>query len=107
MTRTWYQPEKLRGGVDKIENLRDEQEQQGFTEVAQDSDNGKDHAGEVTVRVADENPCRIPVVSPEGEGDADEGEEKVDAEEVGVCCWVDVFTPPNPGAEIERVVDEK
>ena len=36
---------------------------------------------------------------PEGEGDADEGEEEVETEEMGVGCWMRVG-----GEEVEAVV---
>lgn len=56
--------------------------------MPQDADDGKDHACEVAIRVADEDAGGVPVVREETEGDADEGEEEVDAEAVGVCCGV-------------------
>lgn len=67
--------------------------------MAEDGDDGEDHPGEVAVSVADENTGRVAVVPPEGEGDADEGEEEVEGEEMGVCCWVGVV-----GEEVEAVV---
>jgi len=43
------------------------------------ANHGKYHAGEVAVGVADEDAGGIPVVFEEGEGDADEGEEEINA----------------------------
>lgn len=52
-----------------------------------DPDDGEDHAGEVAVGVADENAGGIPIVFEQGEGDAEEGEEQVDAGEVRGLSW--------------------
>jgi hypothetical protein len=68
--------------------------------VAEDADDGEDHAGEVAVGVADEDAGRVPVVAEEGGGDADPGEEQVEREEVGVGGRVRVRRE-----EVEAVVE--
>ena len=90
VARTGDQAEELRGGVDEVEDLRDEEEEERFGEVAEDADDGEDHAGEVAVGVSDEDARGVPVVPPEGERDAEEGEEHVEGEEVRVGGWVRV-----------------
>lgn len=82
--------EELGDAVEKVEGLGDEQEQEGFGEVAKDAANGEDHAGEIAVGVADEDGGGVPVVGEEGEGHADEGEEHVEGEEMRVGCRVGV-----------------
>lgn len=94
--------EQLRGRVGGVEQLRDEQQQQRLAEVAEDADDGEDHAGEVAVRVADEDARRVPVVVPERQRDADEGEQEVEREEVGVGGRVRVG---GEGGEVEEVVE--
>ena len=84
VARTGDQAEELRGRVEEVEDLGDEEEEQGFGEVAQDADDGEDHAGEVAVRVPDEDARRVPVVPPESQRDADEGEQHVQREEMRV-----------------------
>jgi len=88
MSRTVDDPEQLRGGVEEVEDLGDEQQQEGLGEMPQDSDDGEDHAREVAVGVAHEDLRGVPVVCPEGEGDADEGEEEEEGEEMRVCGWM-------------------
>lgn len=58
--------------------------------MSQDADNCEDHTGEVAVCVSHEDFGGVPVVPPEGEGDADEGEEEVETKEMGVGCWMRV-----------------
>ena len=69
--------EELGCGIDEVDNLRDEKKQQCLREMPQDSDNSKDHPGEIAVCVAHEDAGGIPIVRPERETDADEGEEEV------------------------------
>lgn len=52
--------------------------------MAEDANNGKNHAGEIAVGVADEDAGGVLVVDPKGEGDADKGEEEEEGEEVRV-----------------------
>lgn len=61
MPRTRDDVEQLGQGVYEIEYLRDEEEEEGFTEMAQYSDHCKRHAGEVAECVSDEYFCRVPV----------------------------------------------
>ena len=79
---------KLWGTVHEVEDLWDQKQQESFTEMAEDAHDGENHACEIAVRVADEDAGRVPVVGEETEGDAYEGEEQVDAEAMGVCCWI-------------------
>lgn len=67
--------------------------------MPQDADHCEDHAGKVAVCVADENFRGVPVVPPEGERDADEGEEEVYTEEMRVGCWMRIC-----GEEVEAIV---
>lgn len=43
---------KLRQGVDKVNQLRNEEQQHCFAEVSQDADNSKGHASEVAESVS-------------------------------------------------------
>lgn len=104
--RAGHDAEELGARVEEVEDLRDEGEEQGFAEVAEDADDGEDHTGEVAVRVADEDPGGVPVVPPERRGDADEGEEEVNGEEVGVCCWMRARRRWR-GVERQEVVEEE
>ena len=58
--------------------------------MAEDADDGEEHAGEVAVGVAYKNFGRVPIVAAEGAGNAEEREQEVDGEEVRVRCWVGV-----------------
>lgn len=77
VARTGDQTEELRGGVDEVEDLWDEEQEEGFREVTADTYDGEDHAGEVAVGVPYEDFGWVPVVAEESERDADEGEEHV------------------------------
>ncbi|KAH8718569.1 hypothetical protein HC256_003201 [Beauveria bassiana] len=90
----------LRRRVGKVEELRDEQEAERLGEVAEDADDGKDHAGKVAVGVADEDARGVPVVAEEGGGDADPGQEEVEREEVRVGGGVRIGR-----REVEGVVE--
>ncbi len=90
MAGTGDEAEELRGGVDEVEDLGDEEQEERLGEVAEDADDGEDHAREVAVGVSDEDARGVPVVAPEREGDADEGKEHVEGKEMGVGCWVGV-----------------
>ena len=70
--------------------------------MPQDADDGEDHTREIAICVADEDAGGEPVVGEEAEGDADEGEEKVDAEAVGVGGWVVGFAS---GSDVGTVDD--
>jgi len=80
MARTGHDAEELGCGIEEIKDLGDEEQEEGFGEMAEDADYGENHASEVAVGVADEDFGGIPVVPPEGEGDADEGEKHVEGE---------------------------
>ena len=100
VSRAGHEAEDLGRRVGKVEELRDEQEAERLGEVAEDADDGKDHAGEVAVGVADEDAGGVPVVAEEGGGDADPGQEEVEGEEVGVGGRVRVGR-----GEVEDVVE--
>lgn len=102
MARTRYETEDLGGRVEEVEDLGHEEEAEGFGEVAEDTDDGEDHAGEVAVGVADEDAGRIPVVVEEGAGDTDPGEEEVEREEMGVGGRVGIWC-----GEVEEIVEGK
>lgn len=100
MARTGDEAEDLGGRVEEVEDLRYEEEAEGFGEVAEDTDDGEYHAGEVAVGVADEDAGRVPVMVEEGAGDADPGEEEVEREEMGVSGRVGVWC-----CEVEEIVE--
>ena len=77
MARAGNETEKLRGGVDEIKDLRNEEQEQSLAEVSQDANDSEHHPREVAVRVPYEDAGRVPIVPPEGEGDANEGEDHV------------------------------
>ncbi|KAI9650938.1 hypothetical protein NHQ30_000973 [Ciborinia camelliae] len=82
VARTGDQVEELRDAVQEVEGLGDQQQEEGFGEVPEDPADGEDHAGEITVRVADKDAGRVPVVREQREGYPDEGEEHVQGEEM-------------------------
>ena len=86
MPRTGYNTEELRSRVDEVEDLRDEQQKQGFGEMPQDSDNGEDHPCEIAVGISYEDARGVPVMPPERETDAYERKEHVQREQMGICC---------------------
>lgn len=57
---TGYDMKKLRKRVEKVNHLRKEEQQHGFTEVAQDADNSKGHACKVAERVSHKHWGRVP-----------------------------------------------
>ena len=59
------QSEELRGGVYKVEDLGDEEEEHGLAEVAEDGDHCKCHASKVAVGVTNKHSGGVPV---RGEG---------------------------------------
>ena len=77
MPRARNQVEKLGCRIYEVENLRDEQQEQCLAEVAEDADDGEDHAGKVAVCIADEDTGWVAVVGEQGEGDAEKGKEEV------------------------------
>ena len=58
---TGYKVEKLRHGVQKVEDLWYHEQQHCFTEMAQNGDHCKRHTREVTERVSNEHRGRVPV----------------------------------------------
>ncbi|KAI9742933.1 MAG: hypothetical protein M1818_003663 [Claussenomyces sp. TS43310] len=96
--------EELGGRVEEIGDLGQQEEEQGLGEVAEDGDAGEDGAGEVAVGVADENAGGVPIVGDEGEGDAEEGQEEVEGEEVRVGGRVGVGRGRH---EVEGVVEDE
>jgi hypothetical protein len=60
MPRAWNQSEQLRGAQDKIECLRNEEEEQSLAEMAQNRNDGKGHAREVAKRIAWKDSCWVP-----------------------------------------------
>ena len=61
VSRAGDQSEELRDGVHKVEDLRDEEEEHGLAEVAEDGDHCKRHASKVAVRVTNKHSGGIPV----------------------------------------------
>jgi hypothetical protein len=102
VARAGDEAEELRSGVEKVEELGNEKEAECLGEVAEDTDDGKDHSGEVAVGVTDEYLGGIPVMVEESEGDAQPGEEEIEREQVGVCCWMGVW-----GEEVEAIVEDE
>lgn len=100
MPGTWDQPKQLRGGVKEIQDLRDEEEQQCLTEMAQDTHHGKCHASKIAISVPHKHTRWVPgwggggtvvsrkrgmggtdcspVVFEQGEGHSYEGDDKVE-----------------------------
>ena len=100
MAWTRHEAKQLRGRVDKVEDLREQQQHERLAEVPENTNDDKDHAGKVAVRVADEHARRVPVVAEQGKGDAEEGEQEVEREEVRVSRRVGVRRE-----QVEAVVD--
>lgn len=84
MARAGDEAKELGDRVAKVEDLGDHEEQQRLGKVAEDGDDDEHHAGKVAVRVADEDARRVLVVPEQGEGDAEEGQQKIEREQVGV-----------------------
>ena len=72
MARTGYNVEELRGRVDEVENLRDEQKDQRLAEVAHDADHSEDHASKVAVCITNKDLCREPVMLEKRKGHSEE-----------------------------------
>ena len=60
MSWTRDDPEELGDGVEEVEDLRDEEEQQGLAEVPEDANHSKRHARKVAVRVPHKHRRGIP-----------------------------------------------
>ena len=102
MPRTGYNTEELRSRVDEVEDLRDEQQKQGFGEMPQDSDDGEDHPCEIAVCISHEDARGVPVMPPEGETDAYKRKEHVQREQMGVCCRMRVRCQ-----QVKRIVENE
>lgn len=103
MSRTWDNVEKLRCGVDEVEDLRDEEKHQSLAEVTHDAYHSEDHAGKVTVCVSYKHLGREPVVLEKCKRYSEERQQKVDREQVRVSCWVECG---RRGNQIKCVVQE-
>ena len=55
-----HEAKQLGGGVEKVDDLRYEEEHHGLAEVAQDADHCKRHPGKVAVSVTNKHSRRIP-----------------------------------------------
>lgn len=52
---------KLRQGIDKVDHLRDEEEEHRLAEVSQDTDNSEGHPGKVAESVSHKDGWGVPV----------------------------------------------
>jgi len=52
--------------------------------VPQNANDSKYHSSEIAVGIPDEDSRRVPVVPPQGHGDADEGKKHIQGEKMGV-----------------------
>lgn len=84
MARARQQAEELRCRVDEVENLRNEQEKQGFAEMTQYPHNCKNHASKVAIRISHKHLSRVPVVRQKCDRDANEGKKEVQREEMRI-----------------------
>jgi hypothetical protein len=57
-----HEPEELRAGEDKVEDLREEEEEESFGKVRLDADDSKSHARCVAEGIAWEDASRVPVI---------------------------------------------
>ena len=99
VARAGDQAEELGHAVEEVEDLRDQQQDQGLGEVAKDGDHDEDHASKVAVRIAHKHACRVFVLHPKRQGDAQEGQEEVEREQVRVGRRVRVR-----GDQVERII---
>jgi|EP00624_Nannochloropsis_granulata_P004130 precorrin-6B methylase 1 len=76
MTRTRNQLEKLREREEKIRDLGQEKEAEGFGKVSVYPDDGECHPGKIAEGVTDKGTGRVEVVVEEAEDDADEGKDE-------------------------------
>ena len=60
MPRAGHQSKQLGGGVEEIDDLGDEEEQESFAEVAQDPNHSKRHASKIAECVTNEHTRGIP-----------------------------------------------
>jgi hypothetical protein len=100
VSRARDEVENLGTRVEKVEDLRDEQQAEGFGEVTEYANDGEDHAREVAVSVADEYTSWVPVVGQQGTRDADPGEEQVEREKMRVGGWMGIW-----GKEVQAIVE--
>lgn len=82
VARAGDEAEDLWARVEEVEELGDEEEAERLGEVAEDADDGEDHAGEVAVSVADEDFGRVPVVGEQSYRDAYPRKQEVQREEM-------------------------
>ena len=102
MARARDQAEDLGCRVEEVEDLGNQQKRKRLGEVAQNTDDGEDHAGEVAVRVADEYLGGVPVVPEQGERHAYPGKKEVEREEMRVGGRVRVRAE-----QVETVVEDE
>ena len=57
---TGYELKELRGGVDKVEYLRDEEEEEGLAEETEDSRDRQNHTSKVAEGVTNKHLGRVP-----------------------------------------------
>lgn len=84
VARNGKHPEELRRRVHKVQHLRDEEQEQGLGELAQDSSDRKRHPREIAERVAHKRSCRIPAVLDQGQHDGEQGQHHAQREEMKV-----------------------
>lgn len=106
MAGTGHEFDELGQGVDEVEGLGQEQQQQGLAKVAEDGDGGEEHAGKVAVGVADKDLGWVAVVGPEGDADAEKRQEEVEGEEVRVGRRGEEAAG-EVGVEIDGIVEEE
>lgn len=61
MPWTRYQAEQLWAGEDEVDDLRNEEEEQGLAEMAEYANDSKCHATEIAESISDECVGRVPV----------------------------------------------
>lgn len=78
MPRTIDEIEQLRTRVEKVKDLRNEEEKHCFAEMSENAHHGKCHAGKVTISVANKDIGWIEIVIEKATGDGTKREHQLD-----------------------------
>ena len=91
------QSENLRQGVEEVDNLRNEEQQQSLAEVSQDPHDRKRHPSEITVSVAHKDLRWIPVPPQQAQCDGQKRNDEKHGEQMIIVIR---------SGEFDQIVDE-
>ena len=88
--RARHNLEELRTRIHKVDDLRNEEDEQGLAKVPEYARHRQRHSSEIRVCVPNEHSRRVVVEQQQCRGDCNQGQRDVDREELGVS-YADVF----------------